>query len=124
MEAPHDYKRACLEGEGKTIELGRREIVPIGNFAEFVERNEKLGGDAIAPLLVSIITEDLGTRVGKAGTANPDVRHFVGEREKLRCLRVGAVDENKWREWIGNREAPELVRVKLALVVASDDAVV
>ena len=40
------------------------------------------------------------------------MRELVGEREHLRGLRVGAVDEDQGGEVVGQREPPKLLRVE------------
>ena len=46
---------------------------------------------------------------------------LVGEREHLGRLGVGTVDEDDRRQRIGQREAPELFRIELAVGVVADD---
>ena len=46
----------------------------------------------------------------------------MGEGEHLRRLAVGAIDEHQRRTVIGQREAAELLRVEMAVVVVEHDA--
>ena len=55
------------------------------------------------------------------GLPKPQVREFVREGEHLRRLGVRPIDEDQRRQWIGQREAPELPWFEAAAVVAADD---
>ena len=57
-----------------------------------------------------------------SGQAQPDVRKFMREREHLRRLRVGAIDENQRRKRVEKRKAAELLWIELASIVVHDDA--
>ena len=50
------------------------------------------------------------------------MRELVRQREHLRGLRVGAVDENQGGDIVDQRKPPELLRIELAASVAADNA--
>ena len=85
-------------------------------------RHEQLGSYLVAPQLDAGRWRACRSRVGQGGCTDPDVRELVGQREHLRRLRIGAVDEHERCPVVGESESAELVRVQLPPVVADDAA--
>jgi hypothetical protein len=87
------------------------------------EGHGDLGGDLVAPSF-GVLPAALGkVHVVEGRSAEPQVGQFVQEREDLRRLRVGAVDEDERCHLVGEGETAELSRVQFPVRVASDDPV-
>jgi hypothetical protein len=57
------------------------------------------------------------------GLSDPQMRQLVREREHLRRLAIGPVDEDKWRVWVGQDKAAKFLRIELSASVVAHDTV-
>ena len=121
MNASEDYQGADLEVSRETSEL----VLQVGTSVELVaqhgKRHQQLGRDSVAPALHFLIRCRPCFGVRDGGLPKPQVREFVREGEHLCRLRIRCIDENQRRQWIGQREPPELPCFEATAVVAADD---
>ena len=121
MNTPEDDQGTDLEVSRQTIELEVQDRLPIEKVAQCLEGNQKLGRDPIAPVFDCLIGCGAGFGVRDGGLPEPEVGEFVGKREHLCGLGIGAVNEDQRRQRVRQSEAAKLLRVEAAAVVAPHD---
>ena len=85
--------------------------------------NEELGRRRVAEPLHLGSRLLVAGRVAHAGLRERQVAHLVQQRERLRALRVAAVDEDDGGEGVGEREAAKLRHAEGTVRVVADDPV-
>ena len=85
--------------------------------------DEELGRHGVAEPLHLGSRLLVAGRVAHAGLRERQVAHLVQQRERLRALRVAAVDEDDGGEGVGEREAAKLRHAEGAVRVVADDPV-